>query len=157
VVLSMSLLDLLLQEPSAAQRALGVIGMTQQSAPPTPGGGRLRPAGVGGQPYTGSLPPQDLATEIARKLERRGFQVGGLEGFQGTGQISTGHIDNSQHYSGMAGDVTYYGGGRWPNENAALDWAENWLNRRYGDALTELIWQEPGHYGHLHYGTRPGG
>jgi hypothetical protein len=147
----MGLLDLLLAEPSAADKAMSVLSML--------GGGQTPglPSGRGGGSVSAGGPPIDVANEIARKLERRGFQVGGLEGFQGTGQISTGHIDNSQHYSGHAGDVTYYGDGRWDTEGQALDWAENWLQRRYGDALTELIWQEPGHYGHLHYGTRPGG
>lgn len=148
----MSLLDLLLNEPSASDRVMGMLGMLQQ-----PGGQGLRPSGPGSSFVPGEGANAAVAREIARKLERRGFQVGGLEGFQGTGQISSGHIDNSQHYTGEAGDVNYYGDGRWSGENQALNWAEQWLQRRYGDALTELIWQEPDHYDHLHYGVRPGG
>lgn len=124
------------------------------------GGGGMGRGGEQQLGAPGNAPPGspiDLANDIARRLERKGFQVSGLEGFQGTGQISSGHIDNSQHYSGHAGDVTYGGAGRWNNEMAALDWAERMLNRRYGDALTELIWREPDHWDHLHYGTRPGG
>lgn len=153
----MSLLELLLSEPSVAERTMGVLSST-------PGQG-LRPSGPGLGPglgnvnqYAGDLPAQELALQIARKIERRpGFEVSGLEGFQGTGQITSGHIENSQHYSGMAGDVGYYGGGRFDSEPAALDWLENWLQQKYGSSLTELIWREPDHYDHLHYGTRPGG
>ena len=130
--------------PLLAQRG-GVAGARQGGK----GGGVNFAPGAGG--------PVGTAHDIARFLENKGFQVSGLEGWQGTGQISTGHIDNSQHYSGHAGDVTYGGGGRWDDQNAALDWAERRLNKRFGDSLTELIWQAPDHYDHLHYGTRPGG
>lgn len=101
----------------------------------------------------------NAAMRIANWIENRpgDFEVSGLEGFQGTGQISSGHVENSQHYTGEAGDVNYLGGGRWNGENAALDWLYNKLNRRWGDYLTELIWQAPDHYDHLHYGTRAGG
>jgi hypothetical protein len=146
-------MDMLAAQPTQADKVMGLLGLLGGSGPQSPGG----PSLGGGAPYTGNLPPQQLATQIARKLENRGFEVGGLEGWQGTGQISSGHIDNSQHYSGMAGDVTYGGDGRWNSQNAALDWVEQWLQKKYGDLITENIWQEPDHYGHLHYGTRPGG
>ena len=147
----MSLMDLLLSAPSAQDKFAQAQQLMGGSTGPSDPRGL---AELGGNP---SSAPADLATEIARRLENKGFQVSGLEGFQGTGQISTGHIDNSQHYSGMAGDVTYGGGGRWNSQDAALSWLENMLGRRYGDQLSELIWQEPDHYDHLHYGTRPGG
>ena len=146
------LMDMLAAQPTQADKVMGLLGLLGGSGPQPPGG-----PFAGGQPYGGDLAPQQLATQIARKIERRGFEVSGLEGWQGTGQITSGHIDNSQHYSGMAGDVTYGGDGRWNNQNAALDWLEQWLQNKYGSALTELIWQEPDHYDHLHYGTRPGG
>lgn len=69
---------------------------------------------------------------IARKLERRGFDVGELEGFGGQGQISSGHTTNSTHYRGTGMDVNYRGGGRWGNETQALDWLADWLARKYG-------------------------
>jgi hypothetical protein len=98
------------------------------------------------------------AIDIARWIEHRpGFEVSGLEGFQGQGPISSGHVENSQHYTGEAGDVNYTGGGRFPGENPALDWLYNRLQAKFGPDLTELIWQAPDHYDHLHYGTRPGG
>lgn len=99
-----------------------------------------------------------LANRIAEWIDAKpGFTVGGLEGYNGMGQISSGHIDNSQHYTGHAADIGYSGGGRFPNEMAALDWLYNRLNKRWGDQLTELIWRAPDHWDHLHYGTRPGG
>jgi hypothetical protein len=153
----MSLMDMLAMQPSASDKVMGLMGLVSQ----VQGGQSPRPPGSGLLGASGSNPssaPADLATEIARRIERRpGFEVSGLEGFQGTGQISSGHIDNSQHYSGMAGDVSYGGGGRFNGEMAALDWLNNWLSKKYGDQLTELIWRAPDHYDHLHYGTRPGG
>lgn len=107
---------------------------------------------------SGSGGTAGLARRIGSWIDSRpGFSVGGLEGYNGMGQISTGHIENSQHYTGHAGDVSYNGGGRFPNEMAALDWLYNRLNKRWGDQLTELIWRAPDHWDHLHYGTRPGG
>jgi len=100
------------------------------------------------------------AQRIARWIESRpgtNFQVSGLEGFQGTGQITSGHVENSQHYTGQAGDVSYLGGRRFNGEPAALDWLYNRLQQKFGSDLTELIWRAPDHYDHLHYGTRPGG
>lgn len=102
--------------------------------------------------------PRKLALNIGGWIDQLpGFSVGGLEGYNGMGQINSGHITNSQHYSGMAGDVSYNGGGRFGGEMAALDWLYKVLSRRYGDRLTELLWRVPDHYDHLHYGTRPGG
>ena len=116
------------------------------------GGGNLSSFSAGSGGTVG------LAQRIADFITSKpGFSVGGLENYGGMGQISTGHIDNSQHYTGHAGDVSYNGGGRFPNEMAALDWLYNKLNRRWGDSLTELIWRAPDHFDHLHYGTRPGG
>jgi len=98
------------------------------------------------------------AIDIANWIEHRpGFEVGGLEGWQGQGSINSGHVANSQHYTGEAGDVNYVGGGRFNGEMPALDWLDARLDRRFGDMLTELIWREPDHFDHLHYGTRPGG
>jgi hypothetical protein len=99
-----------------------------------------------------------MAQRIADWITSRpGFTVGGLENYGGTGQVSSGHITNSQHYTGQAGDVSYVGGGRFKGEPAALDWLYAKLQQKYGDALTELIWRAKDHYDHLHYGTRPGG
>ena len=122
-------------------------------------------SGPGGVPTPGPAPftpgeggNHNLALRIGSWIDSRpGFTVGGLEGYNGQGQISSGHIDNSQHYTGEAGDVSYVGGGRFPEEGAALDWLQQKLQKRWGDALTELIWRAPDHYDHLHYGTRPGG
>ena len=126
------------------------------------------PGGLGGSPggpgYRGPSvnlggPPHQEAIDIARWIEHRpGFEVSGLHGFQGTPQITSGHVTNSQHYGpGYAGDVSYVGGGRFGAEPAALDWLNNALQRRYGDTLTELLWRVADHYDHLHFGTRPGG
>jgi hypothetical protein len=131
------------------------------------GGGRNVVRGGDGAPASG-LPGfspgaganAQTAREIARWIENRApgnFQVSGLEGFQGTGQISTGHVTNSQHYTGEAGDVSYLGGGRWGAEPAALDWLYAKLQQKYGPALTELLWRVKDHYDHLHYGVRRGG
>ena len=70
--------------------------------------------------------------KIARWAERKGFDVGELEGFRGEGQVSSGHSTNSMHYAGNAMDLNYNGGGRWANEKDALDWAYRRLQRRYG-------------------------
>lgn len=69
---------------------------------------------------------------IARKLEKRGLTVGELEGYKGTGQVTGGHSPNSHHYTGNALDLNYYGGAKWANEKEALDWAYNWLRRKFG-------------------------
>jgi len=147
----MGLMDLLLQEPNAQDRYLQVMSMMQPQS-----GGQGEGFNPGGMPQGGA--PRELALDIGQWIDHiPGFSVGGLEGYRGTGQISTGHIDNSQHYSGMAGDVSYGGGGRFRGEMAALDWLNRRLGRRYGDSLTELLWRVPDHFDHLHYGTRPGG
>jgi hypothetical protein len=70
--------------------------------------------------------------KLARQLAKRGFTIGDLEGYGGTGQVSSGHVENSMHYSGNAMDVNYYGGGRWKSEPQALDWLYKFLQRRYG-------------------------
>ena len=122
-------------------------------------------SGPGGAPTPGPAPftpgeggNHNLALRIGSWIDSRpGFTVGGLEDYQGQGQINSGHIDNSQHYTGEAGDVSYVGGGRFGGEGAALDWLQSKLQKRWGDALTELIWRAPDHYDHLHYGVRPGG
>lgn len=127
------------------------------------GGGGRGGGGGGGGGVPGFSPGAGAnartAREIARWIESRpgNFQVSGLEGFQGTGQISSGHVTNSQHYTGEAGDVSYTGGGRWRGEPAALDWLYRRLEQRYGPELTELLWRVKDHYDHLHYGVRPGG
>jgi hypothetical protein len=131
---------------------------------PQQGGGGM----PGSAPTTNSLSDfvpgegasQAEARRIAQWIQSRpgtNFSIGGLEGYKGTGQISTGHIENSQHYTGNAGDVSYVGGKRFDAEPAALDWLYNRLQQKFGDDLTELIWRAPDHYDHLHYGTRPGG
>lgn len=96
----------------------------------------------------GSTPADLLA--LARKLTKKGFSVSELEGFHGQGPITSGHVENSLHYSGDAADINYYGGGRWDNEQQALDWLYGWLNKRYDPQ--ELLWQVPDHYDHLHIG-----
>lgn len=102
----------------------------------------------------------DAAIDIARWIESRpgtNFDVGELTGWEGQGPISSGHVANSQHYTGEAGDVNYLGGKRFSAEPAALDWLYNRMQQKFGPELTELIWRAPDHYDHLHYGTRPGG
>lgn len=138
------------QGPNMAALAMTLLGQQQQKGG---GGGQgLSDFSAGGGAGVG------MANRIARFIDRQpGFTVGGLEGYNGMGQISSGHIDNSQHYTGHAADISYVGGGRFGNEMQALDWLYNKLNRRWGDYLTELIWRAPDHYDHLHYGTRPGG
>ena len=122
----------------------------------TNGGGAGAGGGIDFDPGMGS--GHQGALDIANWIEHRpGFEVGGLEGWQGQGPISSGHIENSQHYTGEAGDVNYEGGGRFNGEMPALDWLEGRLDKRFGDMLTELIWREPDHFDHLHYGTRAGG
>lgn len=150
----MSLLDMLLQDDSNQSRYLQVLAMQQPQA----GTHDPRASADIGSFTPGEGGPAGLAQRIGGWIDSRpGFSVGGLEGYGGTGQISTGHIENSQHYDGMAGDVSYNGGGRFGDEGAALDWLYGKLQKRWGDALTELIWRAPDHYDHLHYGTRPGG
>lgn len=147
----MSLIDALLTSPGPEDRLMQVLPLIQGPRPSGPGGM------PGGMPGAGGA-PRELALDIGAWIDGLpGFSVGGLEGYNGMGQISSGHIENSQHYSGMAGDVSYNGGGRFGNEMAALDWLNRRLQKRYGDALTELLWRVPNHFDHLHYGTRPGG
>lgn len=93
--------------------------------------------------------PNDLIA-LARKLTRKGFDVSGLEGFHGQGPITSGHVENSLHYSGDAADINYNGNGRWKDEGQALDWLYGWLNKRYDPQ--ELLWQVPDHFDHLHLG-----
>ncbi len=157
----MSLLEELLAGPGPQDRyqqlqAAGLFG--QGASDPRASG--FGTTGTLSEFTPGSGASQALAQRIAGWIENvphTDFQVSGLEGFQGTGQISSGHIENSQHYTGNAGDVTYQGGSRFDDYNSALDWLYNRLNKRWGDQLTELIWQQPDHYTHLHYGDRPGG
>lgn len=156
----MSLIDMLLNEPSTAERAMGVIS----SMPPAGGHDPRSSADLASAPSGMLSPGEGGSTALARRIaewiqSRKGaqFSVGGLEGYKGTGQISSGHIDNSQHYTGHAGDVSWIGGPRFDNEMQALDWLNAKLQKRWGDALTELIWRAPDHYDHLHFGTRPGG
>ena len=148
----MSLMEELLSRPGPEDRLQQILPILQAQQPTGRQPTSLMDFTSGSGGTTGLA--QDIADFITSKP---GFSVGGLEGYQGTGQISSGHIDNSQHYTGHAGDVSYSGGGRFPNEMAALDWLYNKLNKRWGDSLTELIWRAPDHYDHLHYGTRPGG
>lgn len=93
---------------------------------------------------------------LAKQLEGMGFDVGELEGFQGEGQINSGHATNSQHFSGDAADVNYRGGGRWDSEGQALNWLAKYLKKRY--TPSELFWpgNDPvgGHDSHLHAGFR---
>lgn len=152
----MSLLEELLSGPGPQERWSQLQSLRSLTSGP---GGAPTPGSSGLSPFTpGEGANHDLALRIGEWIDSRpGFTVGGLEGYGGTGQISTGHIDNSQHYTGEAGDVSYVGGGRFGAEPAALDWLYNKLQKRWGDALTELIWREPDHYDHLHWGVRPGG
>lgn len=64
--------------------------------------------GGGGQPGTlaGYLGDANNIRQLARRIEKRGWDVNELEGFGGTGQVSSGHTDNSQHYAGTAMDIT---------------------------------------------------
>lgn len=72
-----------------------------------------------------------LLMKLAPYLENMGFDVGGLEGFEGQGPITSGHVPNSYHYKGEAADVNYYGGGQWNKERGALNWLEHWLANNY--------------------------
>jgi hypothetical protein len=148
-------MDILLNEPSLADKVLGVIGSTGAAGPPAPFGRTMPASGD----LLGGMAPHREALQIANWIEGRpGFEVGALRGWEGQGPITSGHVENSQHYGpGYAGDVNYVGGGRFPDEMSALDWLNRRLTKRYGDDLTELIWREPDHWDHLHYGTRPGG
>ena len=126
----------------------------------SPGGPGRSPGGPGYRGPSVDLygPAHQQAIDIARWIDKKpGFTIGGLEGYKGTGQITSGHVTNSQHYAGDAADISYVGGGRFASEPAALDWLNNALQRRYGDTLTELLWRVADHYDHLHFGTRPGG
>lgn len=156
----MSLMDLIMSGPSAADKALSVISSMQGGASdPQASHGRTRPTAGGN--YNGMQGAHNEAIDIARWIENRpgNFTVGALNGWHGQGPISSGHVENSQHYGkGYAGDVNYYGGGRFGgNEDKALSWLYNRMDQRYGNDLTELLWHVPDHYDHLHYGTRPGG
>src|SRR5687767_6849939 len=64
---------------------------------------------------------------LAKRLERMGFDVGELEGFQGEGQISSGHADNSHHYKGNAADINWRGGDRFRSEGQALNWLAKYI------------------------------
>lgn len=99
------------------------------------------------RPNTDGAPSSLIA--LARQLERKGFEIGELEGFQGQGEISSGHVDNSYHYRGRAFDANYYGDGKWENETQALNWLNRFLQRKYDP--TELLWQTDNHYDHLHF------
>ncbi len=153
--------------PAEPQQDLGPMVMALAAQQAGGGGGMQGGMQGGGQGSDASFPGATgsggttaLARRIAGWIEGvpgTDFQVSGLEGFQGTGQISTGHITDSQHYTGNAGDVSYNGGSRFGDEMAANDWLYRRLQQRWGDQLTELIWRQPDHWDHLHYGTRPGG
>jgi hypothetical protein len=158
----MGLMDLLLNEPSTMDKVLGILSTTGASGPQA-SAGQTMPGSAGGTSIFGTndlndQSAHDLALRIARFATNKGFDVGELNGWQGQGPIDSGHATNSQHYGlGYAGDVNYYGDGRWRGEPQALNWLDNRLQHRFGDDLTELLWQVPDHYDHLHYGTRPGG
>ena len=152
----MSLLEDLLSGPGPQERYMQVQSLGGAPGPRASSG--VPPTLSGFSPGEGAN--ADMAQRIARWIESRpgtDFQVSGLEGFQGQGQISSGHVENSQHYTGEAGDVSYLGGRRFGDEMAANDWLYNRLQQRFGDALTELIWRAPDHYDHIHYGVRQGG
>lgn len=104
-------------------------------------------------PQGGGPAPSSLKA-LARRLEQMGFDVGELEGFQGEGQISSGHAPNSLHYAGNAMDVNYAGGGRWDNETQALNFLARWLNKRYEPDELFYPGHDPvgGHDSHLHFG-----
>jgi hypothetical protein len=144
---------------STAQGLAGTL-MTAVQAQQGGGGGGRRNAGMRGEQASGGGTPRQTILEIARKAEKKGFNVGGLEGWRGMGPISSGHVSNSQHYSGLAADITGGSGRR------DLNWLEHFLHRKYGPQLTELFYGgnnflpssvDPSHMGHLHVGTRPGG
>ena len=154
----MSLLEDLLSGPGPQERymQLSSAGLFGQGASDPRASGMGSVGQTAFDPGTGA--GTALAQRIAQWIEKKpGFEVGGLEGFQGQGPISSGHIEGSQHYTGHAGDVNYVGGGRFGGEGPAMDWLYNRMQQRWDDALTELIWRAPDHYDHLHYGTRPGG
>lgn len=76
------LLDLILQGPSAAEKAFGILSMLPQSGPATPGPGRVRPAGVGGSPVGNisigdALLPNDpsLVSRHGEELQRAAMRT----------------------------------------------------------------------------------
>ena len=105
-----------------------------------------------GTPSFGQAPPTLIA--LAKKLQRKGFDVSELEGFECVEGISSGHATNSKHYSGNAMDVNYYGGGKWESEPEALNWLAKWLNKRYDPDELFHPGYDPvgGHDSHLHFG-----
>lgn len=76
---------------------------------------------------------------LARRIERLGFNVAGLEGFQGVSEITSGHIRNSNHY-GPPG----------PNNGTAMDISGGNLNKLYdvllalygGHGANELLYRD---------------
>lgn len=102
----MSLLDLLLQEPSSSERMLGMLGMLQSSAPSTPGGGPAAPPGRGifGNDQVDVLMPGD-----PRLVDRFGVTLAR------PAMRSLADVLQSIGYHGDAG-----GGYRTPAEQAAL-------------------------------------
>ncbi len=102
--------------------------------------------GGGGKGLAGKLAGAKNINQLARRIENAGYNVGGLEGFEGQGEITSGHVDNSYHYRGTGMDIT---GDR-------LKKLYNALYKVYGDSplLKELFlrkrlwanghWIEPG-------------
>lgn len=93
--------------------------------------------------------PGESQLDFMLRLGRVGF---GLVNDPGNAQTTGGnHVANSLHYQGLAVD---WGNGRNPADR--LQQFYDWASQRPGALGTqELIWQAPGHYDHLHWGTSP--
>jgi TP901 family phage tail tape measure protein len=101
---------------------------------------------VGADPSNASA----YVTAVGKALQARGYQVGEHGAFGGT--PTSGHADNSLHYSNRAIDVNADG---WPGgEPAALDTLYTALQKI---PHTELLWRVADHFDHLHYGLQKGG
>ena len=115
--------------------------------------GRIHSSRGGGGKLGQYLGGADNINQLARRIEKSGYDVGGLEGFQGQGPISSGHTEGSLHYSGLAGDITGPRLGRLFNA-LKKSFGTNvidemfYKNKSYGDGENPI----GGHDSHIHLG-----
>jgi hypothetical protein len=120
------------------------------------GGGvpRLSPSpsgSGGGAPSYGGFIPRLENEPHWRWAQRIGSQLWGLRNDPGTGQTTGGeHAPGSLHYVGKAIDW-----GDALNDREQLQAAYDYFDKnREAYGISELIWQAPGHYDHIHVGFR---
>ncbi len=137
------------QNCKGSQESLGATGPVQKGANY---GGRM----------TASFAGREGVAQIAAQAEAMGYRIGGLEGWRGTGQISSGHVTNSNHYNGTAMDI-FYDGDSGTGETNKLTALANYFKQNV-IKLNELFYPfndpsgAPGsHRWHVHVSINSGG